>query len=72
MSDSYDPYERENKVFEQRMQLTTFKPKAIEYLVKAEGAGDSQQGQYLASIAQAYATLELARVNASNANRKHS
>lgn len=65
-SEQYDPRAREAKAFAERMQLTTFKPKAIEFLNKAEGAPDSELGQYFATVAQAYATLELARVNASN------
>lgn len=64
----YDARQREAKVFENRMGLTSYKGKAVEYLVRAEGAGDSEMGKYFASIAQAYATLELARVNAIQAN----
>lgn len=71
-SELYDPRAREAKSFEERMQLTSFKPKAIEFLTKAEGAPDSQLGQYFATVAQAYATLELARVNASNQTRNKS
>lgn len=69
-TEQYDPRARESKAFEERMQLTTFKPKAVEFLIKAEGAPDSALGQYFASVAQAYATLELARVTASNQNRR--
>jgi len=70
--EQYDPKAREARAFAERMALTTFKPKAIEFLNKAEGAPDSQLGQYLATIAQAYATLELARVNASNQSQNKS
>lgn len=67
----YDAKSREQKAYDERMRLTTFKPKAVEYLVRAEGAAGPEMGQYFASIAQAYATLELARVNAANANRNN-
>ena len=67
---TYDVRAREERVFQERMQLTTFKPKAVEYLVRAEGAGGHEMGQYFASIAQVYATLELARVNAANKSKK--
>jgi len=67
----YDARSREQKAYDERMRLTTFKPKAVEYLVRAEGAAGPEMGQYFASIAQAYATLELARVNAANANRNN-
>lgn len=70
--EQYDPKAREAKAFAERMALTTFKPKAIEFLNKAEGSPDAQLGQYFASIAQAYATLELARVNASNQSQSKS
>lgn len=66
----YDARAREEKAFRERMQLTTFKPKAIEYLVRAEGAGGHEMGQYFASIAQVYATLELARINAAAKPKK--
>ena len=65
----YDAKAREQRIYDERMRMTTFKPKAIEYLVRAEGAADSSMGQYFASVAQVYATLELARVNASNVSR---
>lgn len=70
--EQYDPKAREARAFAERMALTTFKPKAIEFLNKAEGAADAQLGQYFATIAQAYATLELARVSASNQTRSKS
>lgn len=66
----YDSRAREEKAFRERMQMTTFKPKAVEYLIRAEGAAGHEMGQYFASIAQVYATLELARVNAANRPKK--
>lgn len=67
----YDPRARDAKAFQERMALTSFKGKSIEFLIRAEGAADSEMGSYFASIAQTYATLELARVTAL-ANKKTS
>lgn len=66
---SYDPRARDAKAFEERMALTSFKGKSIEFLIRAEGAADSEMGQYFASIAQAYATLELARATTAAAKK---
>jgi len=67
----YDARGREQAAYEERMRMTTFKAKAVEFLVKAEGAGNAEMGQYFSSIAQTYATLELARVNALNNSRNN-
>jgi len=64
----YDPRSREKKAYEERMRLTTYKPKAIEYITKAEAAGSTEVGLYFAQIAQVYATLENARVSGSRQN----
>jgi hypothetical protein len=52
------------------MQLTSFKAKTVEYLVRAEGAASPEMGHYFASIAQVYATLELARVTSAQKPKK--
>ena len=67
----YDARAREQKAYEERMRMTSFKAKAVEFLVKAEGAGSHEMGQYFSSIAQTYATLELARINSLNTNRSN-
>lgn len=66
----YDGRAREARAFEELMALTSFKAKSVQFLIRAEGAADSQMGQYFASVAQAYATLELARVTALASNKK--
>jgi hypothetical protein len=66
MSDyEYDAQKRDAKHFEERMALTSFKAKSIEFAVRAELAGTSEVGAHYAQVAQVYATLELARVTAS-------
>jgi hypothetical protein len=66
----YNPRARETKAFEERMSLTSFKAKSIEMLVRAEMSVTPEQGTHYATIAQAYATLELARVTAAQKPRK--
>jgi len=58
----YDAKERDARQFEERMALPSFKGKSVEFLVKAETAAGYDVGLHYAQIAQAYATLELARV----------
>ena len=67
----YDAHERDAKKFEERMALTSFKAKTIEFLVRSENAATPELGTHYATIAQTYATLELARVTAT-ANKKPS
>jgi len=58
----YDGKERDARQFEERMSLASFKGKSVEYLIRAETAAGYEVGLHYAQIAQAYATLELARV----------
>lgn len=65
----YDSAHRDAKRFEERMALTSFKAKSIEFLVRAEQAVTPEMGTHYAQIAQTYATLELARITASGNSR---
>lgn len=66
----YDPRAKETKAFQERMSLTSFRAKSIEMLVRAEMSATPEQGTYYATVAQAYATLELARITAAQKPRK--
>jgi hypothetical protein len=66
----YELSEPEKAAFEERMALTSFKGKAVSFAVRAELSGSRDVGNYYATIAQVYATLELARVTSMQKAKK--
>ena len=56
----------ENNLYLELLAMPSLRNKSIEFVARAEKSGDRDSGTYFASIAQVYATLELARVTALN------